>query len=143
VRYEYGLATADPEVLRLLLSVLLLRLVPNDTAEEADGTYARFRRAVEEDFREHHDVGHYARRLGYSERTLSRAAVGATGRTAKDYLTERLVLEAKRLLVHERLTPAGCGRRLGFTDASNFSAFFLRNTGVRPGVWQARLLTRQ
>jgi AraC-like DNA-binding protein len=26
--------------------------------------------------------------------------------------------------------------RAGLPDASNFSAFFLRETGVRPGAWQ-------
>ncbi len=138
LRYESGLASRSPEVLRLLLSALLLRLDP-PVAQGAppDGTFQRFRQAVEEDFRTHHDVGHYARRLGYSERTLSRSAHAATGRSAKNYLTERLLLEAKRLLVHDGLTPAACGRRLGFDDPSNFSAFFLRGTGTRPGAWQS------
>ncbi|MFI1994481.1 helix-turn-helix domain-containing protein [Actinoplanes sp. NPDC020271] len=136
LRYEFGLADRNTEVLRLLLSALLLRLDPPAGAPTApDGTFQRFRLAVEEDFREHHDVGHYARRLGYSARTLSRSAYAATGRSAKDYLTERLLLEAKRLLVHDGLSPGACGRRLGFPDASNFSAFFLRGTGVRPGAF--------
>jgi AraC family transcriptional regulator, transcriptional activator of pobA len=65
---------------------------------------------------------------------LSRSAHAATGRSATDYLTGRLLLEAERLLVHDGPSPAACGRRLGFPDASNFSAFFLRGTGVRPGV---------
>jgi AraC family transcriptional regulator, transcriptional activator of pobA len=67
-------------------------------------------------------------------RTLSRGVRAATGRSAKGYLCERL---AKRLLAHDRLSPTRCGQRLGFTDASNFSAFFLRATGVRPGAWQS------
>lgn len=61
----------------------------------------------------------------------------ATGRTAKAYLVERLVLEAKRLLAHERLTAARCAGVLGFPDASNFSVFFHKATGERPGAWQA------
>jgi hypothetical protein len=43
-----------------------------------------FRDAVEEEFRAHHDVGHYRSRLGYSSRTLSRSVQAATGRGAKD-----------------------------------------------------------
>lgn len=59
----------------------------------------------------------------------------ATGGSAEDYLSERLLLEAKGLLAHDRLSQAQCGQRPGFTDPANFSAFFLRETGLRPGTW--------
>jgi AraC family transcriptional regulator, transcriptional activator of pobA len=81
------------------------------------------------------DVAHYARRLGYSARTLSRGVHAAIGRSAEDYLCERLLLEAKRLLAHDKLSQAQCGQRPGFTDAENFSAFSLRETGLRPRAW--------
>jgi AraC family transcriptional activator of pobA len=128
------------ELPSLLLSALLLRLdPPTGTGRARDDVFRRFRDAVEEDFRGHHDVTHYARRLGYSARTLSRHVRAATGRSAKDYLCERLALEAKRLLAHDRLSPARCGHRLGFADVANFSAFFLREVGIRPGAWQQAL----
>jgi AraC family transcriptional activator of pobA len=140
LRLEAGAAPtpASVELLGLLLSALLLRLDPpqGDTRMDND-IFHRFRDAVEQEFRAHHDVTHYARRLGYSPRTLTRNVQTATGRSAKSYLSERLVLEAKRLLVHDRLSPARCGRRLGFPDDANFSAFFLRETGTRPGAWQS------
>lgn len=124
------------ELPSLLLSALLLRLDPPAAAERTgDNAFLRFRDAVEEDFRNHHDVGHYARRLGYSARTISRIVQSATGRGAKDYICERLLLEAKRLLAHDRLSQSQCGQRLGFSDAANFSAFFLREAGLRPGAW--------
>ena len=111
------------ELSSLLLSALLLRLDPPAAGQAVNDTFLRFRYAVEEDFRTHHDVAHYARRLGYSPRTLSRGVHAATGRSAKDYICERLVLEAKRLLAHDQLSQAQCGQRLGFSDAANFSAF--------------------
>jgi AraC family transcriptional activator of pobA len=98
---------------------------------------------MEEDFRTHHDVAHYARRLGYSARTLSRSARAATGRSAKQLIGERVLLEAKRLLAHYRLSPSRCGQRLGFADASNFSSFFVRGCGTRPGAWQSTHLKRR
>ncbi|MER6378257.1 helix-turn-helix domain-containing protein, partial [Streptomyces mirabilis] len=70
-------------------------------------------------------------------RTLTRAVQQVTGRTAKAYIVERIVLEAKRLLAHERVTAARCASELGFPDPSNFSLFFLNATGLRPGAWQA------
>lgn len=144
LRLEAAAIPLTGELLGLLLSALLLRLTPPAGANGVqDDTFRRFRDAVEEDFRVHHDVKHYGRKLGYSPRTLSRGVQAATGRSAKDYLCERLVLEAKRLLAHDRLTPVRCGQRLGFPDASNFSAFFLREVGIRPGAWQKYAVTRE
>ena len=139
LRLEYGAPPGGrtSELSSLLLSALLLRLDPPAAPGPAgNDAFLRFRQAVEEDFRSHHDVAHYARRLGYSPRTLSRGVHAATGRSAKDYLCERLLLEAKRLLAHDQLSQAQCGQRLGFSDAANLSAFFLRETGLRPGAWQ-------
>ena len=139
LRLEFGASPGarTGELSSLLLSALLLRIDPPAAAGRAvNDAFLRFRYAAEEDFRTHHDVAHYARRLGYSPRTLSRGVHAATGRSAKDYICERLVLEAKRLLAHDQLSQAQCGQRLGFSDAANFSAFFLRETGLRPGAWQ-------
>jgi AraC-like DNA-binding protein len=138
LRLESGAppGTRTAELSSLLLSALLLRLDPPSASSWAlNDAFLRFRYAAEEDFRTHHDVAHYAQKLGYSPRTLSRGVHAATGRSAKDYLCERLLLEAKRLLAHDQLSQAQCGQWLGFSDAANFSAFFLRETGLRPGAW--------
>jgi AraC family transcriptional regulator, transcriptional activator of pobA len=138
LRLESGAppCTQTGELSSLLLSALLLRLdLPSAPGRAVNDAFLRFRYAAEEDYRTHHDVAHYARKLGYSPRTLSRSVHAATGRSAKDYICERLLLEAKRLLAHDQLSQAQCGQRLGFSDPANFSAFFLRETGLRPGAW--------
>ena len=129
---------ASAEVPQILLSAFIARLrPPHREGETTHPVFRLFRSCLEAHFREHHDVGYYARALGYAPRTLSRAVQRATGRTAKAYIVERLVLEATRLLAHDRLTAAGCAAALGFPDASNFSVFFRTATGRRPGAWQA------
>lgn len=132
------------ELPAILLSALVARLrPPYRRTRVANEVFELFRSSVEANFREHHDVGYYATTLGYAPRTLSRAAQQATGRSAKAYIVERLVLEAKRLLAHDRLTAARCGSALGFPDASNFSVFFVRATGMRPGAWQSAAAPRR
>ncbi|MEW1776660.1 helix-turn-helix transcriptional regulator [Streptomyces sp. NPDC086777] len=136
-------ASAPPEnfsaeLPQILLSALVARLRPTHSdAGSLPPLFLSFRSDVEAHFREHHDAGYYARALGYAPRTLSRAVQQVTGRTAKAYLVDRIVLEAKRLLAHDRLTAARCAAVLGFPDASNFSVFFRQATGTRPGAWQA------
>ncbi|WP_406632219.1 helix-turn-helix domain-containing protein [Amycolatopsis sp. WGS_07] len=128
------------ELPEILLSALIARLRPRRAdASPANPVFRLFQSSVETHFRDHHDAGYYARALGYAPRTLTRAVQRATGRSAKAYLVDRIVLEAKRLLAHDRLTAAACAAALGFPDASNFSVFFRKATGMRPGAWQASL----
>ncbi|MER6785730.1 helix-turn-helix transcriptional regulator [Streptomyces sp. NPDC000658] len=129
---------APTELPQILLSALLARLrPPHAQARFTPPVFQLFRSSVEAHFREHHATGYYARTLGFAPRTLSRAVQQVTGRTAKAYIVDRIVLEAKRLLAHDRLTAARCAATLGFPDASNFSVFFRKATGMRPGAWQA------
>ncbi|MFE1070933.1 helix-turn-helix domain-containing protein [Streptomyces sp. NPDC058783] len=131
------------ELRDILLSALITRLhPPHAEARPTPQVFRLFRSSVEAHFRQHHDAGYYARALGYAPRTLSRAVQQATGRTAKAYIVERITLEAKRLLAHDRLTAARCADMLGFPDASNFSVFFRKATGMRPGAWQAMMAAK-
>lgn len=137
LRLESWSGSGAAEVPALLLSALICRIASSSTSDvRSDSLYARFRDKVEENFRVRHDAGFYASSLGYAPRTLSRACLRATGRTAKAIIIERVMLEAKRLLAHDRLTAAQCASALGFADVSVFSAFFLRESGIRPGRWQ-------
>lgn len=127
---------AHNTTLRMLLSVLLVRLAnasgPATPETPTDGPFARFRAAVERDFATSHRVADYAAALGYSTRTLTRAALQATGTTAKAYLDARIVLEAKRLLVHTDAPAADVARHLGFRSGGDFAKFFRSRDGRTP-----------
>ncbi|MFF4019751.1 helix-turn-helix transcriptional regulator [Streptomyces sp. NPDC001843] len=128
------------EVLRALLSVLVMRLAqargPAPRPAVSSEAFRRFHAAVERDHAVTRRVEDYAAALGYSPRTLTRAASAATGRTAKQYIDDRVLLEAKRLLRHSRLTAKEVADRLGFVDASDFTKFFRLRTGVTPGTFR-------
>jgi AraC-like DNA-binding protein len=53
-------------------------------------------------------------------------------------ITDRLVLEAKRLLAHTLLPVAVIGDQLGFAEATNFVKFFRREAGSTPGAFRAK-----
>ncbi len=132
-----GLTGLTTELSQILVSALILRLRPPQVGTPAGpATFRLFRSCVEAHFRVHHDADYYARAMGYAPRTLSRAVQQATGQTAKAYVSGRILLEAKRLLAHDRITAARCASELGFLDASTFSVFFRNATGQRPGAWQ-------
>jgi AraC-like DNA-binding protein len=144
LRLEAGRSTASAdEARRHLLSVLLLRISHADPARLAcantNGLAARFAAEVERDFARTHRVADYADRLGYSVRTLSRASTAATGHSAREVVEARITLEAKHLLAYTNLAASAVGRRLGFSEPTNFGKFFLRRTGLTPGQFRRSL----
>jgi AraC-like DNA-binding protein len=130
-------------VLRHHLAAILLRigrLEPDGgpgVAAADSAVMARFRHAIDERYALTRQVEEYARTLGCSVRTLTRASLAATGRTAKQLVDDRVTLEAKRLLAESDLSVADIGFRLGFSEATNFGRFFARTVGVSPGQFRA------
>jgi AraC-like DNA-binding protein len=143
-RHSSGAVAAA--LLRHQLAVLLLRIAllpPADqpaasTAESR--TYARFRGDLEEGHRHSRRVEDYAAQLGCSVRTLTRASLAVTGRTAKQAVDDRVALEARRLLACTPLSVAEIGRRLGFGEPTNFGRFFHREVGMSPGAFRAEMV---
>ncbi|WP_326554438.1 helix-turn-helix domain-containing protein [Micromonospora sp. NBC_01813] len=153
------------ELLRHQLRVLLLRiaLLPEETAagvdrgvpgagrdmagELANGssrrdTFRQFRAEVERDFARTRRVEEYAERLQCAVRTLTRASLDVTGRTAKQVIDDRVALQAKRLLAATSLPVAEIGQRLGFAEPTNFGRFFQREVGCSPGTFRAGITDR-
>jgi AraC-like DNA-binding protein len=102
----------------------------------------RFRDAVERDFARTRRLEDYARALGYSPRTLSRATLAGAGVGAKEFIDRRVILEAKRLLAHGNQSASRIGAQLGFTSANNFSKYFQQRTGQSPITFRATVRGR-
>ncbi|SCL32607.1 AraC-type DNA-binding protein [Micromonospora pallida] len=130
---------AGESLLRLQLAVLLLRLTL--TGAPVNGTDSRtFRRLcrdVEHHYRYTRRVEDYADRLGCSVRTLTRACLAVTGRSAKQVIDERVALQARRMLAATDEPIARIGRYLGFPEPTNFGRFFSREVGLSPGAFRA------
>ncbi|MDH6696830.1 AraC-like DNA-binding protein [Streptomyces sp. MAA16] len=128
------------ELLRHLLAALVLRIARLPTphgslprpATTTGDTFLRFQHELEHSFATTRNAADYATRVGYSLPTLNRACQAATGRNAKTLIDARVALEAGRLLAHTDLPVAAIGRRLGFTEPTNFGKFFTRETGLPP-----------
>ena len=137
----------SPEVQRHLLTTILLwteRWYDASRTErrEADDAevqlHRRFTRLLEEDFARHHDAAHYADRLGVPAAALSRALAHVTGRATKDLITERVMLEAARLLRFTDLAVSEVAHRAGFSDPLYFSRAFKRRHDESPQGYRER-----
>ncbi|MET7936422.1 AraC family transcriptional regulator [Streptomyces sp. NPDC005322] len=141
-RATTGPLEAQIETVRHLVAVLVLRLAHLPGAQGGDAAggeaFRRFQRAVERGFTRTHRVEDYAAQLGYSVRTLTRATRATAGCGAKRFIDDRVLLEAKRLLVHTELSATAIGERLGFPDATVFTKFFRRRSGETPAGFRTR-----
>ncbi len=59
-----------------------------------------------------------------------------TGRTVQEWITERRMAEARRLLVETELGVAEVGRRVGYPDPGYFARSFRRSHHVTPLAWR-------
>ena len=127
-------------LLRHQLSALLVRLrladelftFNLDADEIRAARFKRFRLLLESHFETEHQVGFYADQLGLSHKTLNRLCLQMVNASAKSLITDRIVLEAKRLLVHTTLPIQSIGDALSFDEVSNFVKLFKKHTQSTP-----------
>jgi AraC-like DNA-binding protein len=132
-----GGATSE-RALQHLLAALCLQL--GQLAPPASGPgpdlLQQFEADLERHFLESRTVADYARRLGYAERTLVRAARAAGRACPKTLIAERVLLEAKRLLAQGDLGSGRIAAHLGFSEPTNFTKFFRKGTGMTPEAFR-------
>lgn len=86
-----------------------------------------FKELVDEHYAEWHQVKDYAEALYISPNYLNEVIKSAINISAKEYIQNRLVLEAKRMAVFTAKSIKEIGYDLGFEDPSHFSKFFKSN----------------
>jgi AraC family transcriptional regulator, transcriptional activator of pobA len=136
------------DVVRHLISIMLLWLerwydaarTERRDADDADvQLQRRFAARLEADFAAHHEAGHYADALAVPPAALSRVLVRLTGRSTKELIIDRVMLEAMRLLRFGDLTVGEIAFRVGYGDPLYFSRAFKRHTGRSPQAYRERV----
>ncbi len=89
-------------------------------------------------FRSGAPMADYAATLGVTPTHLTRAVKAATGKTAADLLTERVLHEARRLLIETKEPAQKIAQFLGFGSAAYFTRFIQQHTGSPPSKLRDR-----
>ena len=84
----------------------------------------QFRDQLENHYHEWHKVSDYARELHITPNHLNEVISVETGTSAKDYILNRIMLEAKRYAGFADITAKEVAYTLGFDDPSHFSKLF-------------------
>jgi len=91
-----------------------------------------FRRLVNKYYAEKKLPRDYAHMLFVTPNRLNTITNELTGRSAGEIIRDRILLEAKRLLVNADMSIAEIAFKLNFTDNSYFTKFFKKYAGVTP-----------
>jgi len=78
------------------------------------------------------NANEFATQLSVHTNHLNRALKETTGKTTTEWISERILQEARELLRRRNLDIGGIGHSLGFEHASNFNTFFKKQTGQTP-----------
>lgn len=87
---------------------------------------------VEQHFKTKHTVNEYADLLNKSPKTLSNLFKKNGVITPLQFIQNRIMLEARRLLAHADKSISEIGYELGFSDVQGFSRFFKTKEGCSP-----------
>ncbi len=127
------------EIIRLYLKILLiqaqrinLKIIDTSFPKRQDDIVYNFQSLVNKFFSEKKAVYDYAQELNINEKYLNQILKKQTGKTAASIIRERIILEAKCLLLHTNLDISEIAYELNFEEPSNFMRFFKTYEKVTP-----------
>lgn len=95
-------------------------------------TAIQFRNLIDQNFSKDRSVAFYAGQLNISEKSLLRSTSSVFGKSPKEVIHERLLIEAKRLLLHSNANTKEISFTLGFDEPTNFVKYFKKYTQKTP-----------
>ncbi|WP_207536330.1 helix-turn-helix domain-containing protein [Desertivirga arenae] len=99
-----------------------------------------FRDLLEGNFKHQKQVNFYASKLSVTEKRLNQATSKILGKTVKQVIDERVMLEAKRLLAHTTDSIKEVGFTLGFEEPTNFIKYFKKHNSSTPFEFRENFL---
>ena len=83
-------------------------------------------------------VAYFAEKCCYSTKYFGELVKTETGKTAKEFINDRVLRSAKQLLDDDMLSIAQVSQRLGFEYPQHFVRFFKAQTGSTPSEYRKR-----
>lgn len=133
-------------MVRALLKVFLLKLIQVKEHEFTSHDIHQkrvyeFLMLLESNYQQVRNTDFYAGKLGISSKRLNQILKDKLSKTGMQLIHDRLILEAKRSIIHSENTIKEIAYELGFSDRPYFSRFFKKQTGQTPEEFQKQAKT--
>ncbi len=103
--------------------------------------FRKFNLLVEKNFHREHAVTYYAGLLNKSPKTLSNIFALYNEKTPQQIISERIIIEAKRLLNYTSKPVKQITYELGFEEPAYFCSFFKKRTSMSPIEFRNQMVT--
>ena len=139
-------------ILGNLFVVLLLKIKdkfwkgynPLEEGDRSSQIVGAFKQTLESHYRQlsegsleyHYQVQDYANAQNLHPNYLSQVVKSKTGKSVNTWISEKMIAEAQALLRNTTLTAKQISHRLGFSEATHFSSYFKKHTGLTPGKYR-------
>ncbi|SDH21682.1 AraC-type DNA-binding protein [Dyadobacter soli] len=127
------------DMVRVLLIQIFLIIEQSDSVDRKknaekgkNATVRNFIRLIDKNYDRLRLPGQYAEMLNVTPNHLNALCKEHVGMQAGELIRNRIVLEAKRLLINLDLTVSEIAYKLNFNDNSYFTKFFRKETGMTP-----------
>jgi AraC-like DNA-binding protein len=125
-------------MLRILLKRFIIRctrlankqLVKNGNNQTEIDLIRHFNVLVEEYFKNKKSVAEYAKLMHKSPKTIANVFSKNSERTPLEVIHERIIIEAKRMILFTDKTMKEVGFELGYEDPAQFSKLFKKHVGL-------------
>ena len=91
-----------------------------------------FKDLLEQHYKSQKQVSYYAKEMFISEKRLNQATSKLFGKTPKEIINDRIMLEAKRILAHTNESVKEICYSLGFEEPTNFIKYFKKHSAITP-----------
>lgn len=141
---EYQKEAVNLTMVKALLKVLLLKLIQfkehHFTLQDLhEKRVYEFMMLLEVNYLGERTADFYAEKLGISAKRLNQILKEKLNKTGVQLIHDRVILEAKRQIIHSEITMKEIAFKLGFQDRSYFSRFFKQHTGQTPQEFQSKV----
>lgn len=140
---EYSRSENSFTMLKALLKVFLLKLITVKEHEFPDHDIHQkrvyeFLMLLESNYQQVTNIDFYAGKLGISSKRLNQILREKLEKTGTQIIHDRIILEAKRKIIHSDAKIKEIAYDLGFSDRPYFSRFFKKQTGETPEEFQKK-----
>jgi AraC-like DNA-binding protein len=135
------------EMIRIFLKQLIIRatrlwkkahdLGDSNMTQEVE-FIRKFSQLVEAHYVTHHNVADYATMLNITPKALSKKISKYSSKSPNDIIKDRIILEAKRLLIHTDLSVKEIGYKLGYEDPAYFVRLFTNQVDASPLLFRKK-----
>ncbi|CAL2104177.1 HTH araC/xylS-type domain-containing protein [Tenacibaculum sp. 190130A14a] len=141
--FEEHKSKAKDNLLRALFEVLLIRVArvyeePITSNNHIYLTYQlrKLETLIDTYYKTHRKLEDYAKLMHISSKHLNSLCKKSLNKTVMNLIHERILIEAKRLLLFTKNTVTEIAHELGFTDTSYFMRFFKKHTSFTAEMYR-------